>query len=63
MAAFGLAGLAVWVYPIVCGLAGMAFGAGATAQGDRLGRWGVVAAGAGLVVGALLSLMPPSFFN
>jgi hypothetical protein len=63
IAGFASAGVAVWVYWLVCGAAAIAFGAGAMAQGDRLGRWSVLAGVCGLVGGGLLSLMPHSFFS
>jgi hypothetical protein len=53
------AGLAVWLVPLVFGPLGMLFGVLAVVRGERRGRWVIVIAAAALVLGLLVSLLPP----
>jgi hypothetical protein len=58
-----LAAFAIFVYPLVVGPAGMVLGATAWARGERRGRWIVVAAIVGTVLGLLLGLLPDKFVS
>jgi hypothetical protein len=64
-ALFGLclAGLAIFVLPLVLGPAGMAFGIIADLRGERRGRWVIALAVLGTVLGVLLGMLPDKFVS
>jgi hypothetical protein len=49
---------AIWVLPLLLGPAGMICGGLAVARGERRGRWVVLLAALGLVLGLLVGLIP-----
>jgi hypothetical protein len=55
--------MAIFVLPLVLGPAGMAFGGIAYYRGERRGRWVVVVAAVGMVLGLLLGLLPDKFVS
>jgi hypothetical protein len=55
------AAFAVFIIPLVLGPIGMLLGLVAVLRGERRGRWVIVAAAAGLVVGLLVGLLPDKF--
>ena len=54
---------AVFVLPLFFGLVGIVLGAYAWWRGERRGRWVIVAAVAGLLVGLGLGLLPDTFVS
>ncbi|RVX41791.1 hypothetical protein EDD27_4362 [Nonomuraea polychroma] len=52
---FVCAAVSVLFSPILFGLAGIALGIAGHAKGEPLGKWAAAAAGAGMVVGTVLS--------
>lgn len=56
-----LAGLAVFVAPLLVGPAGMVLGVVADIRGERRGRWVVALAALGTVLGLLIGLLPDKF--
>jgi hypothetical protein len=52
------AAMAIWLLPYVFGPVGMVFGAAALGRGDRRGRWVIVAAACGLVLGLVVNQIP-----
>jgi hypothetical protein len=55
------AGWAVWVLPYFFGPLGMIMGGISYARGERRGRWVVLIALAGMVLGLLFGLLPDKF--
>ena len=55
------AGLAVWVLPYTFGPLGMVLGGIAYARGERRGRWVVLAAAIGTLLGLMFGLLPDKF--
>jgi hypothetical protein len=53
--AFVCAGIAVFLLPIVFGIAGIVCASVAMAKGDTLGKWALTASVAGLAVGLVLA--------
>lgn len=53
--------MAVWVGPLVLGPLGMAFGAYAEVRGEHRGRWVILIAICGLVLGLLVELLPAKY--
>ena len=56
-----LAALAIFVFPLGLGTAGMLLGLLADVRGERRGRWVVALAALGMVLGLLLGLLPDKF--
>ena len=54
---------AVFVVPLFFGAVGIALGAFAWWRGERRGRWVIVAAAVGLVLGVGLGLLPDKFVS
>ena len=54
---------AVFVVPLFFGVVGIALGAFAWWRGERRGRWVIVAAAVGLVLGVGLGLLPDKFVS
>jgi hypothetical protein len=61
LAGLFLAGLAIFVAPLLLGPAGMVLGIVADVRGERRGRWVAVLAALGLVLGILVGLLPDKF--
>ena len=57
------AGWAVFVLPLFFGAVGIALGAYAWWRGERRGRWVILAAIVGLLLGLGLGLLPDSFVS
>jgi hypothetical protein len=55
------AAMAVWVGPLVLGPIGMGFGAYAEIRGEHRGRWVIVLAVCGLLLGLLVELLPAKY--
>jgi hypothetical protein len=53
--------MAVWVLPLVLGGMGMGFGVLAMVRGERRGRWVIVIAAIGLLLGLLVEALPKKF--
>ncbi|UBU09119.1 hypothetical protein [Nonomuraea gerenzanensis] len=49
--------VAVLYLPVLFGLAGVVLGVVGHARGEPLGRWAAIAAGAGMLLGTLLSIL------
>ena len=60
---FGVAGLAVWVFPLVLGPVAVLLGLIAHRRGERLGRWVVLAGVVGLCLGLVIDALPDSFVS
>jgi MFS family permease len=54
---------AVFVLPLFCGAVGIVLGAYAWRRGERRGRWVIVAAVVGLLLGLGLGLLPDKFVS
>jgi Flp pilus assembly protein TadB len=54
---------AIFVLPLVCGGIGLMLGAVAWMRGERRGRWVMVAAVVGLLLGLGLGLLPDKFVS
>ncbi|MDQ1429865.1 MAG: hypothetical protein QOF40_467 [Actinomycetota bacterium] len=54
---------AVFVVPLFFGVVGIALGAFAWWRGERRGRWVIVAAAVGLLLGVGLGLLPDKFVS
>ncbi|WP_157548814.1 hypothetical protein [Nonomuraea candida] len=54
---FACAAVAVLFSPVVFGLAGVVLGVVGHLRGEPLGRWAATAAGAGMLLGTLLSIL------
>jgi hypothetical protein len=61
--AFGFAGAAVWVFPILCGALGLAFGLVALARHERLARIAILTVFVATGLGLVLHQLPASFFD
>jgi len=57
----GVAGMAIFVIPLVLGPVAMILGGVAIAKGEPRGKWVIVAAAVCIVLGLLLSLLPDKF--
>jgi hypothetical protein len=64
-ALFGLvlAAMAIFVFPLGLGPAGMVLGTVAVIRGERRGLWVVALAALGVVLGLLLGLLPEKFVS
>ena len=60
---FGVAGLAMWVFPLVLGPIAVVLGLVALRRGEWLGRWVVLAGIVGLVLGLVIEALPDSFVS
>ena len=56
-----VAAFSMFVFPLVLGPAGMVLGAVAYFRGERRGKWVIVFAAVGMVLGILLGLLPAKF--
>ncbi|MFB4283652.1 MULTISPECIES: hypothetical protein [unclassified Nonomuraea] len=54
---FVCAAVAVLFVPVLFGLAGVALGIVGHTRGEPLGRWAAIAAGAGMLLGTVLSIL------
>jgi RsiW-degrading membrane proteinase PrsW (M82 family) len=61
--AFGFAGAAVWVFPVLCGAIALAFALVALYRRERLAPIAIGCIAAAVVVGLLLHLLPASFYT
>jgi uncharacterized membrane protein HdeD (DUF308 family) len=52
------AAMAIWLLPYVFGPVGVIFGVNALLHGDRRGRWVIVVAVVGLVLGLIVNVIP-----
>jgi hypothetical protein len=59
----GLAAMAIFVFPLGFGPAGMVLGAIAVVRGERRGRWVIALAVLGTVLGLLLAMLPDKFVS
>jgi hypothetical protein len=57
----GVAGMAIFVIPLVLGPLAMILGGVAIAKGESRGKWVIVAAAVCIVLGLLLGLLPDKF--
>ena len=64
-ALFGLAlaAMAIFVFPLGFGPAGMVLGAISFVRGERRGRWVIALAALGMVLGLLLGMLPDKFVS
>jgi hypothetical protein len=59
----GLAAMAIFVFPLGFGPAGMVLGTISFLRGERRGRWVIALAALGMVLGLLLGLLPDKFVS
>jgi len=61
--AFGFAGAAVWVFPVLCGAIAMVFALVALWRRERLAKVAMVTIVGAVVLGLLLHELPASFYT
>ena len=63
MFGLALAAMAIFVFPLGFGPAGMVLGAISFVRGERRGRWVIALAALGMVLGLLLGMLPDRFVS